>query len=78
MVNSQNIDCFGCVHRQRRGSLAPIPLAWVNPGVFALIGAGAFMGGVTRLTIALVVIIMEMSSEVHFVLPIMTAIMTAK
>ena len=58
--------------------LPPSPWAWVNPGVFALIGAGAFMGGVTRLTIALVVIIMEMSSEVHFVLPIMTAIMTAK
>ena len=56
----------------------PSPWAWINPGVFALIGAGAFMGGVTRLTIALVVIIMEMSSEVHFVLPIMTAIMTAK
>lgn len=57
---------------------SPSPWAWVNPGVFALIGAGAFMGGVTRLTIALVVIIMEMSSEVHFVLPIMTAIMSAK
>ena len=63
----------------REGQFAPdSPWAWVNPGVFALIGAGAFMGGVTRLTIALVVIIMEMSSEVHFVLPIMTAIMTAK
>ena len=56
----------------------PSPWAWINPGVFALIGAGAFMGGVTRLTIALVVIIMEMSSEVHFVLPIMAAVMTAK
>ena len=63
----------------REGQFAPpSPWAWVNPGVFALIGAGAFMGGVTRLTIALVVIIMEMSSEVHFVLPIMTGIMTAK
>ena len=58
--------------------VSPSPWAWINPGVFALIGAGAFMGGVTRLTVALAVIIIEMSSEVHFVLPIMAAIMTAK
>ena len=41
--------------------LPPSPWAWVDPGAFALVGAGAFMGGVTRLTISLAVIMMEVS-----------------
>ena len=32
---------------------------WVDPGVFAVVGAAGFMGGVTRLTIALAAIMME-------------------
>jgi Voltage gated chloride channel len=32
---------------------------WIDPGVFAVVGAAAFMGGVTRLTIALAAIMME-------------------
>lgn len=39
--------------------LPPSPWAWIDPGVFSLIGAGAFMGGVTRLSVALAVIMME-------------------
>lgn len=40
------------------------PWSWIDPGVFALLGAGAFMAGVCRLTLSLAVILMEMSNEV--------------
>ena len=50
---------------------------WIDPGVFALIGAGAFVGGVSRMTVALVVIMLEISGELHFLLPIMLAVITA-
>lgn len=58
--------------------LPPSPWAWIDPGAFALIGAGAFMGGVTRMTLALAVIMMEMSNDVRIILPAMVAIMLAK
>lgn len=58
--------------------LPPSPWAWMDPGAFALIGAGAFMGGVTRMTLALAVIMMEMSNDVRILLPAMVAIMLAK
>eukprot|EP00659_Diplonema_papillatum_P015592 gene15592-23797_t len=50
---------------------------WIDPGVFALLGAAAFVGGVSRLTVSLVVIMLEISAELHFLLPIMIAVMTA-
>jgi chloride channel 7 len=52
--------------------------AWIDPGVFAMVGAGAFMAGVSRLTLSLAVIVMEMTNEVHFLLPLLIAIMVAK
>uniref|UniRef100_A0A1D2A2N7 Chloride channel protein n=1 Tax=Auxenochlorella protothecoides TaxID=3075 RepID=A0A1D2A2N7_AUXPR len=58
--------------------LPPHPMSFIDPGAFALIGAGAFMGGVTRMTIALAVILMEVSNDVRILLPLMVAIMVAK
>ncbi len=49
--------------RSARIFLPPSPWAWIDPGVFALFGAGAFMGGTTRLTIALAVIMMEVGGQ---------------
>jgi chloride channel 7 len=51
---------------------------WVDPGVFALIGAASFFGGVSRLTMSLTVIMVEITNEVRLLLPIMTSIMVAK
>jgi len=52
--------------------------SWIDPGVFALVGAASFFGGVSRLTMSLTVIMLEISGELHFLLPIMTSIMVAK
>ena len=51
---------------------------WVDPGAFALIGASAFFGGVSRLTMSLTVIMLEISGDLHFLLLIMTAVMVSK
>eukprot|EP01062_Namystynia_karyoxenos_P034828 TRINITY_DN25497_c0_g2_i1.p1 TRINITY_DN25497_c0_g2~~TRINITY_DN25497_c0_g2_i1.p1 ORF type:complete len:948 (+),score=286.76 TRINITY_DN25497_c0_g2_i1:76-2844(+) len=51
---------------------------WIDPGVFALIGAGAFITGVSRLTVSITVIMLEISGELHFLLPIMMAVMISK
>jgi hypothetical protein len=55
-----------------------ISASWMDPGVFALIGAASFFAGVSRLTIALAVIVTELSNDIHFLLPIMLAVMIAK
>nr|XP_039274350.1 chloride transport protein 6-like [Styela clava] len=52
--------------------------AWIDPGAFALIGAASFFGGVSRLTMSLTVIMMEITNDITFLLPLMTAIMFAK
>jgi hypothetical protein len=48
------------------------PWSWIDPGAFALVGAGAFMASVTRLTVALAVIMVEISDDVHLLLPVLT------
>ena len=49
-----------------------------DPGVYALVGASAFMGGVTRMTMSLSIILLEITDELEFLLPIMLAIMISK
>ena len=51
---------------------------WADPGLFAFVGAGAFFGGVSRLTVSLVVIMLELTGSLNHLLPLMTAVMTAK
>ena len=58
--------------------LATDEWAWIDPGVFAVVGAAAFLGGGLRQALSVTVIVMEMTSEVHFLLPIMVATATAK
>uniref|UniRef100_A0A061RFD9 Chloride channel protein n=3 Tax=Tetraselmis sp. GSL018 TaxID=582737 RepID=A0A061RFD9_9CHLO len=54
------------------------PWTWIDPGAFALVGAGAFMGGVTRLTISLSVIMMEISNDIRLLPSVLVSILVAK
>ncbi|ABN66376.2 chloride channel, possibly voltage gated [Scheffersomyces stipitis CBS 6054] len=50
----------------------------VSPASYAVIGAAAFMTGVTKLTMCVVVIMFELTGAVSYVLPIMLAVMISK
>jgi len=51
---------------------------WMDPGAFALLGAVSFFAGVSRLTMSLAVIMVEITNDIQFLLLIMTTIMVAK
>ena len=50
----------------------------ITPGIYAIIGAAASLGGVTRMTISIVVIMFELTGALTYVLPIMIAVMISK
>lgn len=50
----------------------------IDPGIYAVMGAAAFMAGVSRLTVSLTVIIIEITNDLANLLPIMLVVMTAK
>ena len=50
----------------------------VTPGTYAIIGAASALGGVTRMTVSLVVIMFELTGALTYVLPIMIAVMLSK
>lgn len=53
-------------------------VACVTPGTYAIIGAAAALGGVTRMTVSIVVIMFELTGALTYVLPIMIAVMISK
>lgn len=52
--------------------------ACVTPGTYAIIGAASALGGVTRMTVSIVVIMFELTGALTYVLPIMIAVMLSK
>eukprot|EP00939_MAST-03C_sp_MAST-3C-sp1_P002635 g2635.t1 len=50
----------------------------IRPGTYALIGATAMLGGATRMTISLTVILLETTNNIKYLLPIMLVLMIAK
>ena len=51
---------------------------WLDEGKYALVGAGAMLGGVVRMTLSLTVILMECVGNITFGLPLMIVLMVAK
>ena len=47
-------------------------------GTYSLIGAAAMLGGATRMTISLTAIILEITNDIYFLMPIMITIMVSK
>nr|CCC94212.1 putative chloride channel protein [Trypanosoma congolense IL3000] len=52
--------------------------SWVDPGIFALLGAGSFVGGTTGLTFSICTILMESTGQFQHMLPLMMGIVIAK
>ncbi|KAL2004279.1 hypothetical protein VTN02DRAFT_4004 [Thermoascus thermophilus] len=50
----------------------------VTPGTYAIIGAASALGGATRMTVSIVVIMFELTGALTHVIPIMIAVMLAK
>ncbi|KZS08629.1 Chloride channel protein [Daphnia magna] len=50
----------------------------ITPGLYAMVGAAAVLGGVTRMTVALVVIMFELTGGVRYIVPLMAAAMASK
>lgn len=70
MVGCLFVDLFGIQQNKY--------WAWMDPGAFALLGSVSFFGGVTRLTMSLTVIMVEITNDIHQLLLIMITIMVAK
>jgi chloride channel 3/4/5 len=60
------------------GRLVGLCIHDISPGIFAMVGAAAFLAGVSRMTISLAVIMFELTGELEYVVPNMLAIMVAK
>lgn len=50
----------------------------MTPGLYAMVGAAATLGGVTRMTVSLVVIMFELTGSVNWIVPLMVSVMAAK
>ncbi|KAJ3353487.1 glycerol ethanol, ferric requiring protein [Entophlyctis luteolus] len=59
-------------------SCPPADKTCVTPGMYALLGAFGSLGGVTRLTLTLTIIMFELTGTLNYIVPCMIVLMVAK
>jgi chloride channel 3/4/5 len=59
------------------GALLPASTR-IEPGIYSMMGAAAVLGGVCRVTISLVVIMLELTDSLNYVVPFMLVILISK
>eukprot|EP00434_Breviolum_minutum_P025695 symbB.v1.2.022706.t3/scaffold2028.1/size91989/3 len=67
--------CVGVLAGNHEEALFP---RTVEPGVYAMVGAAAVLGGVCRVTISLVAIMLELTGGMTYIVPFMIAVLIAK
>ncbi|EEH22930.2 hypothetical protein PABG_05141 [Paracoccidioides brasiliensis Pb03] len=50
----------------------------IIPGTYAIVGAASALGGATRMTVSIIVIMFELTGAITYVIPIMIAVMLSK
>lgn len=70
--------CFGRLVGQIVARMAREHGVVVNPGVYALMGSTGLLAGFSRMTVSLGVIVLEVTTNMRLVLPIMLVIMISK
>eukprot|EP01064_Diplonema_japonicum_P018383 TRINITY_DN27074_c0_g1_i1.p1 TRINITY_DN27074_c0_g1~~TRINITY_DN27074_c0_g1_i1.p1 ORF type:complete len:775 (+),score=87.74 TRINITY_DN27074_c0_g1_i1:74-2398(+) len=50
----------------------------IIPGIYAIVGAASVLGGVTRMTLSLVVIVFELTGGLEYLVPVMLAVIISK
>eukprot|EP00443_Scrippsiella_acuminata_P069435 CAMPEP_0115478056 /NCGR_PEP_ID=MMETSP0271-20121206/56001_1 /TAXON_ID=71861 /ORGANISM="Scrippsiella trochoidea, Strain CCMP3099" /LENGTH=762 /DNA_ID=CAMNT_0002905579 /DNA_START=111 /DNA_END=2396 /DNA_ORIENTATION=+ len=50
----------------------------LEPGIYAMVGAGAMLAGVSRMTVSLAVVLFELTGGLTYVVPFMLAVLIAK
>eukprot|EP00753_Platysulcus_tardus_P014481 PLAT4376.2.p1 GENE.PLAT4376.2~~PLAT4376.2.p1 ORF type:complete len:683 (+),score=380.79 PLAT4376.2:233-2050(+) len=70
----------GCSYGRMFGELLQtlLPEAQLSAGTYALVGACSMLGGVTRMTISLTIILLETTNDIAYLLPIMMVLMISK
>lgn len=72
----------GCVGRALGSLLRYVGMAGakgsIEPGIYAMVGAGAMLAGVSRLTVCLVVVLFELTGGLTYVVPFMLSVLIAK
>ncbi|CAD7927256.1 unnamed protein product [Amoebophrya sp. A120] len=79
-----SLFCGACIGRMLGNALWYVNLqldpenVFIDPGVYAMIGAAAMLGGVCRVTISLVVIMFELTGALEHIVPFMLAVQVAR